>query len=832
MKMKKLTALASALVLGITGMTSGVAGTDASVSAEESKYNYGEALQKSLFFYQVQQAGELPEWNEVSWRDDSMLTDIVPGGWFDAGDHFKFTLTNAYTAYNLAWGLIEYKDAVKSAGLYESYLRNVKWGLDYTMGCDLGDEIIGTIGHPQMDHVWWGSAELYERKMALQYGETERPYDTIKNTSTMADMAAALATGYILFEDEDPATAAQYLEHAISLFERADALRSNDDQGVQQSYYNNKQSGSDADFADELMLAANWLYRATGDEAYLKKCETDYIPLLGRESQSTELKYTWGYCWDDTMQAAILLYAQNTGEQQWINHVKKHLSYWMNEDSKSMTYTPDGLAWLMNWGANRHSANTCWIALLAADTIFADDVALAEKYTTWATGQLNYMFGDNDLGLSYVMGMGEKNPVNIHHRTTSGIYDDHWNELGKLNDDGTPYEDPKWQTQYAHVCYGALIGGPASDGSFKDENSAYEYTEVAIDYNAGFTAALCAMIDEYGGEKLADFPPQETPKWAEFLMKASFNQNSDSYTELKVYAMNHSAWPARTIKDLSYNYYFDITEIVDKGFSIADVQVKINNDQHSGDEGKCTISDPIHYDGNIYYVKITFGDGRVVMPTGQSEHRSELQFRISIPDSLKDADGNKVIWDATNDYSAQGLVQGGEDSMIETPYITMYDGDVLIWGTEPDGTTPDDTPAVTTTTPAETTTTTTTTETTTTTDNTVTDTTTSTSVTTTVSSDNNNTSTTTVTFDSGEKETTTTVAISGDVYYGDINLDGSRSMTDIVYLNKSLSNIISLNEQQLKNADCYKDSNISAADSDALLKYLIEKLDSLPLIAS
>ena len=66
-----------------------------------------------MFFYEVQQAGELPDWNEVSWRADSMLTDEVPGGWFDAGDHFKFALTNAYTAAIMAWGVIEYKDALK-----------------------------------------------------------------------------------------------------------------------------------------------------------------------------------------------------------------------------------------------------------------------------------------------------------------------------------------------------------------------------------------------------------------------------------------------------------------------------------------------------------------------------------------------------------------------------------------------------------------------------------------------------------------------------------------------------------------------------------------------
>lgn len=52
-------------------------GSDVAEAADGS-YNYGEAMQKSLFFYQVQQAGELPDWNQVSWRDDSMQTIIFP----------------------------------------------------------------------------------------------------------------------------------------------------------------------------------------------------------------------------------------------------------------------------------------------------------------------------------------------------------------------------------------------------------------------------------------------------------------------------------------------------------------------------------------------------------------------------------------------------------------------------------------------------------------------------------------------------------------------------------------------------------------------------------
>ena len=147
----------------------------APVYAEESNYNYGEALQKSMFFYEVQQAGVLPDWNEVSWRADSMENDVVPGGWFDAGDHLKFSLTNAYTATIMAWGLMQYKDAVKNAGLYDLYLKNLQWGLDFVAGCDLGDKVIGTIGDDAFDHVWWGSAEVYMRKYVLKGGTDPRP---------------------------------------------------------------------------------------------------------------------------------------------------------------------------------------------------------------------------------------------------------------------------------------------------------------------------------------------------------------------------------------------------------------------------------------------------------------------------------------------------------------------------------------------------------------------------------------------------------------------------------------------------------------------------------
>ena len=202
MIIKKITAAASALAmsLGVLSYAPAAGQQDAvSTANAASGYNYAEALQKSMFFYEVQQSGKLPEWNSVAWRADSMVdedgneTDAVPG-WFDAGDHFKFTLTNAYSASIMAWGYIQYKDAVDKAGLGETYRNNIQWGMDYVMACDKGGgEMIGTIGDfkgGSTDHNIWCSAEVYLRKHHLNNNDWKRPYDTIKNASVAALSAA------------------------------------------------------------------------------------------------------------------------------------------------------------------------------------------------------------------------------------------------------------------------------------------------------------------------------------------------------------------------------------------------------------------------------------------------------------------------------------------------------------------------------------------------------------------------------------------------------------------------------------------------------------------
>ncbi len=818
MIIKKLTAAVSALAMSagvLAYMPESTKGDIASVDAA-SKYNYAEALQKSMFFYEAQQAGKLPEWNQVSWRADSMLkedgtdSDVIPGGWFDAGDHLKFTLTNAYTASVLAWGLLQYGDTVKKVGLDDIYRKNLKWGLDYVAACDLGDKVIGTIGDDAFDHVWYGSPEAYMRKYTLKTGKDTRPYDEITCCTTVAEMAAALAGGYMVFKDTDPDAAADYLKHAKSLFKLANDVwakngsNANKDMGVQAKYYNTINNQGTDNFIDELFYAANWMYMATGDQAYLDKCKNDYIPLFPLESQSTERKFTWGFCWDDTTQGGALLYAINTGDKEWIDHIKHHLDYWMEGyGGKKVNKTPDGLSHLNQWGSLRYAEDAAWIAKVACDTIFKDDASLCEKYNTWAKSQMDYAFGDNDLGLSYVVGMG-KNPVNIHHRGASGIHDDHWNALGTEKNDGG-----KWQTEYAHVLYGALEGGPNQDGSFKDDNGSYENTEVAIDYNAGYTACLCAMVEDYGGEILADFPQPETPKWDEWQVSAKINGKGNSYTEIKAWAMNHTAWPTRMSKDIEYHYFFDVSELIKAGLSVDNITVTSNSQQYKeGEAGYGTVSGPYKYEGdptgNTYYAKIKFEDGRAIMPTGQSEHRDEVQFRVAIPDAI-DGKSTAGAWDPENDWSYDGLSANADDLTLPNTlakHITMYVDGKLVWGTEPDGTEPAPYEI-----PKQETTTTTTKVTTTTT-----------------------TVTTTVTTSNVSKPVT---------LWGDANCDNGVDMGDVVLIMQSLaspdkygrngSEDVHLTDQGAANADVYKNgSGITNSDAQTIQRFLLGLVKELP----
>lgn len=653
--MKKIICTAvSAVLLTVSLLNGNPVKQDNNFAAAAQNPNYAEALQKSLYFYECQQAGPLPEWNRVEWRSDSTMDDFIKGGWYDAGDHVKFNLPMAYSAAMLSWGLYQYPDGIEKCGEMENYVNNLTFVLDYLAECDLGDEVVFQVGNGQKDHTWWGPVELLEYGMS-ENDNYDRPYYAGRKCSAaFGEMAAALAAGYCALDGRySQEKRNYYLEHAENIFSIADAEKSDDEymESDAKGFYRSSH------FYDELFWAANWLYKATGKKEYLDKA-TGYIPYLAKELGSDELKYSWCQCWDDVMQGGMLLYAQNTGDQTYISRVKKHLDYWTN----SVRKLEGGLRWSDTWGCLRYAEAAAFVAAVACDTLPLGDTS---AYETFYEEQINYALGVNPQNQSFVVGYGENPPKNAHHRTAHSS----WNNA---------LDNP---TDNRHILYGALVGGPTENGEYTDDRQNFINNEVADDYNAGFTGILCKMVDKYGGVTDKSFPaPEERDD--EFFVEAMLKQSSSSGVSLSLKFTNHTAWPARVVDNMSYRYYFDVSEVTAAGYKAEDIVVRVDRDQATmyGPEFAAEVSPITKYKDNIYYIEISYPNGEAAIPISEGRHQCETMLALVYPNYGSG-------WDASNDYSNQDILDAEEG--IKTDKITVYENGKLIYGTEPDGTTPD-----------------------------------------------------------------------------------------------------------------------------------------------
>ena len=792
-----------------------------------SDQNYADALDKSLFFYEAQQAGPLPEWNRVEWKTDSTMSDGVLGGWYDAGDHVKFNLPMAYSASMLAWGMYQYPDGLEKTGLAKTYQNNLEFVLDYLADCDKGTEAVFQVGNGTIDHTWWGPIGL------LQYGmeDSGTSYDSAPPllkaskgcSAVFGEMAAALAAGAAALDGKiDASKKASYIEHAENLFKMADASKSDD-------VYNDSDASGfyrSSHFYDELFYAANWLYIATGDNSYLDKAK-GYIPNLGKMlGEGDKLAYGWGHCWDDTMQGGMLLYAINTGEYK--DHVKKHLDRWVNgTEAKKLD---GGLRWLTTWGCLRYANTAAFLASVASDTIFKDEDTSA--YVTFAEEQVNYSLGDNPRNSSYVVGYGENSPKNPHHRTAHGSW---------KNDLAVPANN-------RHILYGALVGGPNEDGSYEDDRQNYINNEVATDYNAGFTAMLCKMVEKYGGTTDPNFPPKEEHDGPEFFVECTSKGAESSGMTISFKVTNHSAWPARAQDNVSFRYYMDLSEVKAAGANPEDVVIRCDRDQSamyaSSGVKPAEISKVQHYDGDIYYVEVNLPDGRACLPISEGMQQCEILLALVMPNYGSG-------WDATNDFSNKDILTAktttGADGTVHgivTPYVPVYVNGKLYYGEEPDGTKADGLggtgapkPVVTEADPPKTTTTTTTTKS----DEplsppksteSTTKETTTTSTSTTVITSSEDVKTVTTVSDGNKNSVSVTK-------HGDANCDNDVTLSDAVLIMQSIANpgkygvkgtdTNKITEQGSANADCSNvGDGVTNKDALAIQKFMLKIIDKLP----
>ena len=614
-------------------------------------YNYGEALQKSIMFYEFQRSGVLPDDKRDNWRDDSGLKDgsdaglDLTGGWYDAGDHVKFNLPMSYTACMLAWSVYEDKDAYVKSGQLKYIMDDIKWANDYFIKCHpSADVYYYQVGDGGKDHTWWGPAEVMQMDRPSFKVDTANP-----GSAVSAETAASLAAASIVFKDTDPAYSATCLKHAKELFSFADKTRS--DAGYQKAAAGFYSSGG---FWDELSWAATWIYMATNDSAYLDKAES-YVDNWGREQQTTTISYKWGQCWDDVHYGAELLLARLTNKAIYKESIERHLDYWTTGvDGQRITYTPKGLAWLFQWGSLRHSTTTAFLAGIYSKWSGCTS-SKVKTYKDFLKSQIDYALGST--GRSFVVGFGENSPQHPHHRTAHSSWTDQMTS----------------PTYHRHTIYGALVGGPGSTDDYSDKIDNFVNNEIACDYNAGFTGALAQMYGEYGGDPIPNFNAIEKITNDEVIIKASLNSSGPNYTEIKAIVYNQTGWPARVTDKLSFKYFMDLSEVVAAGVDPLTLETRCNYKQTEN----ITVSKVLPWDTskNIYYVNVDL-KGDNIYPGGQSACRREVQFRISAPSAT-------TYWNPKNDFSFQDVPSSGEVQIVNN--IPIYDNGKKVFGNEPSG---------------------------------------------------------------------------------------------------------------------------------------------------
>ncbi len=573
--------LASSFATAVPAFTASAAGVD--------KSTYSDLLNASVKFYDANLCGNDVSGNNFSWRKnchtfDSQIpldkTNIngnssvvsvvdsdgngkvdVEGGYHDAGDHVKFGLPAAYSASTLGWSYSEFKSAFTATGASSQMLKTLNNFNDYFVKStylDGSGNVVAfcyQVGDGTADHNYWGSPEAQKDTTTNEgysgYSRTTY-FATSSNPATdiVSNTAASLAASYVNTSN------AEHLKYAKALYSFA---KNNSKQTAKEGaseFYN-----SDT-YLDDMAWAAVWLYKATNDSSYLADANS-YISEAGYAATSPN----WMHCWNNVWNGVLVMMAEldTANSSTYWGYVSKELDHFKNDLTKTGIYSVQD-----NWGSARYNAMAQMIACIY------DRANNSSTYSSWAETQMDYLLGNNSNNLCYVASFNSKSVKQPHHRAAQG-------------------QSTAEASGYSHELTGALVGGPKSDGSYKDKTVEYEYTEVALDYNAGLVGAAAGLYSISSGLKEDDNPTTTTTSTTTTTPRNTNTSTSTSTTTTPATSstLKQTVSVNSTIKASEWsdkNNHF-VIKMADLGIQKGDVITKVTYELSSSTKlGDCTFA--------------------------------------------------------------------------------------------------------------------------------------------------------------------------------------------------------------------------------------------------
>lgn len=158
-------------------------------------------------------------------------------------------------------------------------------------------------------------------------------------------------------------------------------------------------------------------------------------------------------------------------------------------------YTPGGLIYRPGGSNLQHATTISFLLLVYAkyldrtsQTVNCGAVSVgAATLRRIAQRQVNYILGENPMGMSYMVGYSLKYPQKIHHRGSSlPSIKDHPQPIACKQ--GSTYFNSSQPNPNVHI--GAVVGGPGEDDLYDDNRADFRKSEPTTYINAPFVGAL------------------------------------------------------------------------------------------------------------------------------------------------------------------------------------------------------------------------------------------------------------------------------------------------------------------------------------------------------
>ncbi|WOK92634.1 endoglucanase 7 [Canna indica] len=485
--------------------------------AQAAALDYKEALSKSLLYFEAQRSGRLPYDQRVSWRGHSGLTDGLEqgvdlvGGYYDAGDNVKFGLPMAFTITMLSWSVAEYGGDIAAAGELKHALEAIKWGTDYFIKAHTQPNVLwAQVGDGDTDHSCWQRPEDMTTSRQAYKIDEDHP-----GSEVAAETAAAMAAASVVFKETNAHYSHVLLHHAQQLFEFGDKHRGKYDDNVEvaKGYY-----PSTSGYGDELLWAALWLHRATGDEEYLKYAVENADELNGTSWAISEFSWDIKYAGVQILASKVLMDKERHRLQEnQVNVLEQYRSKAehylcsclnMNSGDENVPRTPAGLLFVRQWNNMQYVAGAAFLLAVFSDYLAGASNAQAlhcprgsvgaRELLSVAKSQADYVLGANPSGVSYLVGYGDRFPRRVHHRAASSA--SHKVQKSFI---GCAQGYDEWYGRRSgnpNVLVGAVVGGPDEKDEFEDDRGRYVQTEACTYNTAPIVGVFARLMKKVDGE--------------------------------------------------------------------------------------------------------------------------------------------------------------------------------------------------------------------------------------------------------------------------------------------------------------------------------------------